>query len=77
MPPAFCRIPLRYIQQKTGVPHQAVSQKIASEFSDIQLNGAQLRRYIQEATLSGILNMPILNKIGNLNFGDKICGKHS
>ena len=48
-PPVFCRVPLRYTQQKTGGPHQAVSQKIASEFSDIQLNGAQLRRYVYKS----------------------------
>ncbi len=29
-----------------GVPHQSLSQKIASEFSDIDVNGAQLRRYV-------------------------------
>jgi len=45
VPPAFCRVPLRYTQQKAGVPHQSVSQKIASEFSDIHVNEAQLRRY--------------------------------
>ena len=28
-----------------GVPHQSVFQKIASEFSEIHFNGAQLRRY--------------------------------
>jgi len=30
-----------------GVPHQSIFQKIASEFSEIYINGAQLRRYIQ------------------------------
>ena len=48
MPPTFCRIPLRYIQQKAGVPHKGVSQKIASEFSEIHSCGAQLRRYINK-----------------------------
>lgn len=43
--PTICRISLGYIQQMAGVPHQSVSQKIASEFSDIHINGAQLRCY--------------------------------
>jgi len=29
-----------------GVPHQGVSQKIASEFSKIHINEAQLSRYV-------------------------------
>jgi hypothetical protein len=43
VPPTFCRISLRYIQQKAGVPHKGVSQKIASEFSEIHICGAQPR----------------------------------
>jgi len=38
-----------------GVPHQDVSQKIASEFSEIHINGAQLRRY--EPIVSTLLMM--------------------
>jgi hypothetical protein len=45
VPPTICRISLRYIQQMAGVPHQSVFQKIASEFSERHINGAQLRRY--------------------------------
>jgi len=48
VPPTFCRIPLRYIQQNAGVPHKGVSQKIASEFSEIHICGAQLRRYVKK-----------------------------
>ena len=33
-----------------GVPHQSVSQKIVSKFSDIPINGAQLRHYIHMNT---------------------------
>jgi len=33
-----------------GVSHQGVSQKIASEFPEILLNEAQLRRYNHKAT---------------------------
>jgi len=46
--PTICRISLRYIQQMAGVPHQSLSQIIASEFSEIYINGAQLRRYTKE-----------------------------
>jgi hypothetical protein len=35
-----------------GVPHQSVFQKIASEFSEIHINGAQLRRYTQGSNIN-------------------------
>jgi len=45
-PPTICRIPLHYIQQMAGVSHQGIFQKITSEFSEIYISEAQLRRYI-------------------------------
>ena len=36
-----------YIQQKAGVSHQGIFQKIVNELSETHINETQLRRYTQ------------------------------